>query len=159
VKSLSGLDQFERLSLSLLVICLSLVVFIGTLARYTPWLSDFSMSAEEIGRLFLVWLWAWGGAIMQRSDEHYRMTILTDHLRPRHRLMIDAVADVIVLGVFIELFRQFTRLFRSSLGLTTMALEWPQVIFTSASVLGVGLMLIYTAARLIRRFRGNWGTP
>ena len=56
------LEKLEKIILVAVVMILTGVVFLGVVARYLPLRGGILLlGTEELGRLGLVWLWAWGG--------------------------------------------------------------------------------------------------
>jgi len=149
-KAEEAFSRFERGSLIWLIVFMTAAVFAGVLFRYLPFKNNLLLGSEEFGRLGIVWLWLWGGAVVHRRHGHYRVSVIFDRLSKKGSFILSTVGSIVSLAVAVELTRQFLVLFIRSLGLTTLALQLPLAIFTLPTVLGCGLLGIYTLVNLAR---------
>lgn len=142
--------------LSLLLI-IGLLIFCGLQVVVRYWLSDYVTLAwtEEIARLFLVWAAMWGAAILQRSDDHIRMTVFVDALPLGAQRSIDILGDLVVLAVLgVITWYGWITAWQLRLMLT-VSLGIPVSAFALAvSVCGT-LMVVHTLRNLVHRIHGR----
>jgi TRAP-type C4-dicarboxylate transport system permease small subunit len=149
--------SIERLSIIVIVIGMTLIVFLGMLARYLPirggW---FLLGCEELGRFSLILLWVWGGTLAHKFNQHYRLDVLAGRISNKSILFVfNTVGDIILLGLMFYYVRSSVLLSIRELPNTTLNLEWPYVMFTIPLVIGSLLIGFITLTRLVLRIKGS----
>jgi len=142
--------------LSLLLIA-GLLIFCGLQVVVRYCLSDYVTLAwtEELARLFLVWAAMWGAAILQRSDNHIRMTVLVDALPLGAQRIIDILGDLVVLSVLgVITWCGWITAWQLRL-MSTVLLGVPVSAFALAVSVSGTLMVVYTLRNLRCRFRSG----
>jgi TRAP-type C4-dicarboxylate transport system permease small subunit len=127
---------------------------IQVLARYAladlvtvPW-------TEELARLLLVWAALWGAAILQRSDDHIAMTVVFEWLPGPVQLAARLVGDVVSLVILgVVAWHGWRTAFRQMI-MSTVSLGLPVSVFIFPVAIAATLMIVYTAAIVVRRILG-----
>ena len=148
--------SFERISVVVLVLLLSTIVFMGMVFRYLPFSTGLlTLATEELGNLCLVWLWLWAGAAVHRIDTHFRLTAVIDRLGKRAVFALNLVNNVILLLLMVALIKYNFQQFAMSLGIKTMGMEWPVALFVFPLLFGCPLIALYTLIRIVSLIKGG----
>ena len=146
--------NIERISVVSLVVLLAATVFMGMIFRYLPVGTGLlTLGAEELGNLFLVWLWLWAGAAIHRLDSHFKLTVITDRVGVRTLSIITFINNIILVIFIVVLVKHNIQHFIGSLGVSTMGMEWPTALFVFPLLLGCPLIGIYTLIRLVLQIK------
>jgi TRAP-type C4-dicarboxylate transport system permease small subunit len=148
----SVVETYVSLFLMLCMLAASaLQVFVRYLFADTidlPW-------TEEFGRLAMIWAGFWGAAALQRADDHISMTVLFDLLPDAAKQGVRILGDLVTLAVLVpvvwlgwESARSLDIMHAISLGVPLSAFAYP------VPVAG-GLMMLHTAALIVRRLTGR----
>lgn len=150
------LSKAERLSLAGLSGLVVLVVGWGIVARYAPSAVAGTMIApvEELSKLILVWMVFWGASWIQREDGHYKMPIFPRLLGRRARLVCHIVVNLAVIGFLVLMIMHTGTVLKNKADMVSMVMRWPTNLWTCGYLVGMGLMLLYTAYRVILDIRG-----
>jgi TRAP-type C4-dicarboxylate transport system permease small subunit len=148
----------ERSSVIGIVVGMTLIVFWGMLVRYLPIRGGpLLLGCEELGRLSLILLWAWGGGLAHRFDKHYKLDVLTDRVSNQTVLfVVTTIGDIILLGLMFYYFRNSIQLSIRELPNTTLNLQWPYIIFTIPLTIGSLLIGVFTLIRLAVRIKESF---
>ncbi len=145
------LTKGEQFLLAGLCCVLVITVSIGIIARYAPVgiASGVTAPVEELSKLFFVWLVFWGASAAHREDSHYKLAILPNLLGGRPRLVL-LIVDSLVIAVFLFLMVMNAMvILKQDAGLFSMIMNWPVNLWTWSYLIGMAIMLIYTARRVI----------
>jgi TRAP-type C4-dicarboxylate transport system permease small subunit len=148
----SVVETYVSLFLMLcMLVASALQVFVRYLFADTidlPW-------TEEFGRLAMIWAGFWGAAALQRADDHISMTVLFDLLPDAAKQGVRILGDLVTLAVLApvvwlgwESARSLDIMHAISLGMPLSAFAYP------VPVAG-GLMMLHTAALIVRRVTGR----
>lgn len=148
----SVVETYVSLFLMLcMLVASALQVFVRYLFADTidlPW-------TEEFGRLAMIWAGFWGAAALQRADDHISMTVLFDLLPDAAKQGVRILGDLVTLAVLVpvvwlgwESARSLDIMHAISLGVPLSAFAYP------VPVAG-GLMMLHTAALIVRRLTGR----
>ncbi|MFM9887479.1 MAG: TRAP transporter small permease [Burkholderiales bacterium] len=110
---------------------------------------------EEFGRLALVWAAFWGAAVLQRVDDHIRMTVVYDLMRPSMQWLLRIIGDVVTIVILLPLVWLGWETARGLDIMHTIALGMPLSTFAYPVPIAGLLMLAHTVALLARRLTGR----
>ena len=102
LKFWAGYNKVNEVIASILVAVIAIIIFMGVCARYV-FRMPFEWS-DEFAIYGFIWLSFLGAALAEKSDKHFRVTILVDKLGPKARLVIDIFLHIIL---FVILYRFF----------------------------------------------------
>jgi C4-dicarboxylate transporter DctQ subunit len=108
---------------------------------------------EEFGRLAMIWAAFWGAAALQRADDHIRMTAVYDLLPAPLQKAVRVLGDLVVLLVLAPIVWLGWETAGSLDVMSSISLGLPLSIFAYPVPVGGALMMVHTAALLIRRLR------
>lgn len=119
------------------------------IVRY--WLSDYLTLpwTEELSRLLLVWAAFWGAAVLQRSDDHIKVTLLSALLSPRAQLVVRLFGDLVALVLLTVVVWHGWGVARSLLEVSTITLGTPVAAFAYSVPVCCAMMIVSTI-RLMR---------
>jgi tripartite ATP-independent transporter DctM subunit len=130
------------------------VLFAGVVARY--FLDTPLIWTDEVGSILFLWLASLGSVIAFRRGEHMRMTALTARASPSRRAFLDTVAITLALVFLVLVAWPAYEYAQEELHVTTPALEISNAWRAAALPVGLALMAIMSAIRLLQI--GNWRT-
>jgi TRAP-type C4-dicarboxylate transport system permease small subunit len=110
---------------------------------------------EEFGRLALVWAAFWGAATLQRVDDHIRMTVVYDLVRPGTQWILRVTGDVVTIVILLPLIWLGWETARGLDIMHTISLGMPLSTFAYPVPIAGFLMLVHTVALLARRLTGR----
>ena len=165
VKSLIAGFEIKAASLCFLLLFAALCVRVGSgllvnllllLQRYpvfafaegiTVWIGGNVQWTGEASQWLWVWLTALGIAEAERNESNLKVDFLIKKLKPRPRLVLSVLLDILYLGMVIFLFvRSFEELQRSRKSLP-VTLPWPNLFLYLSFTAG----LFFLAVRLLQR--------
>lgn len=130
------------------------VLFAGVVARY--FLDTPLVWTDEVGSILFLWLASLGSVIAFRRGEHMRMTALTSRASPSRRAYLDTVAIALALVFLVLVAWPAYEYALEEVNVTTPALEISNAWRAAALPVGLALMAIMSAIRLLRI--GSWRT-
>ena len=138
-----------------LMLCMLVTSALQVLVRYLfsdeidiPW-------TEEFGRLAMIWAAFWGAAMLQRADDHIRMSAVYDLLPTALQKAVRMFGDILVLLVLAPIVWLGWETARNLDIMSSISLGLPLSIFAYPVPIGGGLMMIHTVALLIGRLLGR----
>jgi TRAP-type transport system small permease protein len=114
---------------------------------------------EEFGRLAMIWSAFWGAAALQRVDDHIRMSAVYDLLPSGMQKTVRLFGDIVVLLVLAPIVWLGWKNARGLDVMSSISLGVPLSIFAYPVPIGGALMMVHTAALLIRRLLGRERKP
>jgi C4-dicarboxylate transporter DctQ subunit len=108
---------------------------------------------EEFGRLAMIWAAFWGAAALQRADDHIRMTAVYDLLPAPLQKAVRVLGDLVVLLVLAPIVWLGWETAGGLDIMSSISLGVPLSTFAYPVPVGGALMMVHTAALLIRRLR------
>jgi TRAP-type transport system small permease protein len=138
----------------LLLAAMVVVVCLGVFFRYV--LNSSLTWYDEFASYLLVWLTFYGTVVADYRRRHINFELLVDKLPRLQRKVVDALAEIAVLGFQFVLFYYGWILTERMGDETAISLTWVKVSWVS-SVLPItgGLLLVISATRLIGLFLGR----
>jgi len=137
----------ERAAAALVVVEIA-VLFAGVVSRYV--FRSPLVWSDELASILFLWLSMLGAVIALRHGEHMRMTAFVAKASPRHRAMLDAFALAASLAFLALILVPVVHYAGEEAMIVTPALEISNVWRASALPVGIGLMLVVAALRMLR---------
>jgi TRAP-type C4-dicarboxylate transport system permease small subunit len=110
---------------------------------------------EEFGRLAMIWAGFWGAAALQRADDHISMTVLFDLLPDAAKQGVRILGDVVTLAVLAPVVWLGWESARNLDIMHAISLGVPLSVFAYPVPVAGGLMMLHTAALIVRRLTGR----
>jgi len=107
----------------------------------------------------MIWAAFWGAAALQRVDDHIRMSAVYDLLPSGIQKVVRLFGDVIVLLALVPVVWLGWENARGLDVMNSISLGVPLSIFAYPVPIGGALMMVHTAALLIRRLLGREPKP
>ncbi|MBM3489725.1 MAG: TRAP transporter small permease [Alphaproteobacteria bacterium] len=146
---------FETYVSLFLMLCMLMSSVAQVLVRYLfsdlvdlPW-------TEEFGRLALIWAGFWGGAALQRADDHISMTVVFDLLPERAKLAVRLFGDIVTLAVLAPIVWLGWESARNLDIMHAISLGLPLSVFAYPVPVAGALMVLHTVALMVRRLTGR----
>lgn len=133
---------------ALLVVADIGVLFWGVVARFV--LHRPLVWSDELASLLFLWLAMMGAVVALRRGEHMRMTALVSKANPRQRALLEAVATSACLAFLGLVAWPAWEYAADERAITTSALEISNVWRAAALPVGIALMAVFAALRLLR---------
>lgn len=143
----TGLRWFTEGGAALLVVIEVMLLFINVVARYV--LHQPIVWGDELASLLFLWLVMLGSVVAMRRGEHMRLTSFISGLPASKRAFVDTFGSVIVIAFIVILLSPAWEYVSDEWIITTAALEIPNAFRVSAIAVGLTLMLMTCAARLM----------
>ena len=151
-KTREGLmERFFRYTLTLLIVLVAGSQFIQVITRYL--LEMPVMGLEEATLIPTLWLYMLGSVNASREDTQIRANVLDIFLKTeRARAFLQALADTIsvVVSIWLATWAWDYFSYASRIGKSTPTLYIPTIIYESALMVGLFLMIIFTVWHLLR---------
>ncbi len=131
-----------------LVLVEIVLLFAGVVARYVfhaplVW-------SDELASIFFLWLSMLGAVVALRRGEHMRMTAVVGNVSPPARRMLEALAIAASLAFLVLVMHPAFEYADEERFIVTPALEISNAWRAAAIPVGVGLMIVFGALRLLR---------
>src|SRR5689334_12527228 len=133
---------------ALLVAAEVVILFAGVVARYG--LHRPLIWSDEFDSILFLWLAMLGAAVAFRRGEHMRMTAVVAGARPVMRAFLDLVATSAALAFLVMIAWPAYEYAYEESYITTPALQILNVWRAAALPVGIGLMALFAALRLLR---------
>ncbi|RAU21314.1 ABC transporter permease [Paramagnetospirillum kuznetsovii] len=144
-----GIGAVCELLAAILIVAETAILLSGVIARYV--LHAPLTWSDELASILFLWLAMLGAVIALRRGEHMRLTILVNARGGIYRKWLDplaAIVPVILLGTLLPFSLEH---FEDEMLVMTPALGLSHSWRTSAMVVGIGLMALLSALRLLER--------
>ncbi|MCE8015789.1 TRAP transporter small permease subunit [Halomonas sp. MCCC 1A17488] len=152
------MERFFRYSLTLLIILVAGSQFIQVVTRYL--LEIPVMGLEEATLIPTLWLYMLGSVNASREDTQIRANVLDIFLKKdRAKALLQAFADTIsvVVSIWLATWAWDYFSYASRVGKSTPTLYIPTIIYESALMVGLSLMIIFTLWHLLRNIAYLFG--
>src|SRR6188768_2410194 len=143
-----ALGMLVELPAALLVVAEIIILFAGVVARYA--LHAPLIWSDELASILFLWLAMLGAAVAFRRAEHMRMTAVVASAKPAMRAYLDLVATVAALAFLLLIAWPSWEYAYEESYITTPALEIANVWRAAALPVGIGLMALFAALRLLQ---------
>jgi len=128
------------------------VLLAGVISRYV--FEEPLIWSDEVASILFLWLASLGAVVAFRRSEHMRMTAIVGMVSPPVRAFLETVAVVAALTFLVCVLTPAYEYASDEVFVTTPALEIPNVWRAAALPIGLGLMALFAAIRLLQV--GNW---
>lgn len=98
-KILNAINHIENICLVLLFTVMVATIFIQIIMRFV--FNNSLVWSEELGKFVFVWISWLGISIGERSNEHIKITLITDKLNAKLQKILEIIAYIILLGILI----------------------------------------------------------
>src|SRR3954466_12617174 len=143
-----ALGMLVEIRAAFLVVAEIVILFAGVVARY--WLHRPLIWSDELASILFLWLAMLGAAVAFRRAEHMRMTAIVASARPALRAYLDLVATCAALAFLVMIaWPAYDYAYEESF-ITTPALQILNSWRAAALPVGVALMALFAALRLVR---------
>lgn len=136
------------------MIALGLLMAAQVFMRYV--ISAPFLGIEELAPLLAVWVYFLGMAYCSRERDHIEGGMMTLVIKnPRVLLafrLIGSVASLVALAIFLRFAWDFVA-FNYALGRKSTYLRLPKVFWDASLLIGLGLMVLYTALQILAEIR------
>lgn len=136
------LEKFEKFVACVCVVVMAVLVFVNVIARYV--FNNSLAVSDEMSTYLFVLMSFMGTAIAARRKAHLGLTIVTDKVSPKTRMMIQ-VFTYMVSALFCLLILVFGVLMvvsQYTLGQRTAAMQWPEWIYGSFVPIGAAFAMV-----------------
>jgi len=141
-------------SVSVGMICLTLVVIYNALLRFLPIASSQMAWTEEIGRLLVLWLAFVGAGVITREEKHFVIDLVIDAMGPRLRLFCKIFCDLLMIAFLIILGWETVPVVIDQMGqVSSGGVEMPLGIFSLSLLVGILIMIFYVIRNSVNHFR------
>lgn len=160
-KSKDALYNGLKIFVTVVLLAMVMMIFINAVLRYA-FHSGIS-ATEELSRYAFVWVSALGAILGYYADKHVGVDLLVNSLHGMKKLVVQIIAELIVLGVLYILISGGWRYFIQTYNLDSAAIAIPMGLITVTPVLmGITmlpktLMLVRDHITEYRRYRDNEG--
>lgn len=154
-KFFKGLKKVEEIVLVGLLIIMTVVIFIATVARFT---NLFVISwAEELARYCMIWLVFIGIGVAAKDGEHFRVDALTLFLPKKILDLLSVLNAVLVFGFCGVASYYGIKIIQNQMasGQITPSLNWPMWIIYLAIPVGLFIMAICFAYQTYEKLIGK----
>jgi len=143
----SRLALLVEIPAAILVVAEIVILFAGVVARYG--LHSPLIWSDELASMLFLWLAMLGAAVAFSRSEHMRMTALVAAAGPAQRAWLDLVATSAALAFLLLIaWPSYEYAYEESF-ITTPALQIPNIWRAAALPVGIGLMALFAALRLM----------
>lgn len=146
------LDRLLYWLSGLLLIVIASIVFYAVMLRYL--FNAPPLWAEDVPRVFFLWLTYIGVAVATRRGQNIRVTHFIDMVPPLPRLVIETIMNVLVLIMLAVIFWWSFPVLELQLRGTMLSTGWSYAWSYAPLPIGCALMFLYTARQTIRSLLG-----
>ncbi|NEW88607.1 ABC transporter permease [Rhodopseudomonas sp. WA056] len=144
----AGLGLMVEIPAAVLVVVEIVVLFAGVVSRYV--LHSPLIWSDELASILFLWLAMLGAAVAFRRGEHMRMTAMVAGASPRLRAWLDLVGICAALAFLLLIAAPAYEYAYEESYITTPALSLANSWRAAALPVGIALMALFAALRLIR---------
>lgn len=145
------MERFFRYTLTLLIILVAGSQFIQVITRYL--LKMPIMGLEEATLIPTLWLYMLGSVNASREDTQIRANVLDIFLKTeRAKGFLQAFSDTIsvIISIWLAIWAWDYFSYASRIGKSTPTLYIPTIVYESALIVGLVLMVVFTVWHLLR---------
>ena len=147
------LSKIEKLVACVCVSIMAVLVFVNVIARYV-FGNSLAVSDEMFTYLFVLMSFM-GTAIAARRKAHLGLSIVTDHVSPRARLIIGLLMYAVsaLFCLLIVIFGIQVVISQYRLGQETATMQWPEWIYGSFVPVGAAFAMIAFLQTMVQMYK------
>ena len=147
------LSKIEKLVACVCVSIMAVLVFVNVIARYV-FGNSLAVSDEMSTYLFVLMIFM-GTAVAARRKAHLGLSIVTDHVSPRARLIISMVMYAIsaLFCLLIVIFGIQMVISQYQMGQETATMQWPEWIYGSFVPVGAAFAMMAFLQTMVQMYK------
>ena len=147
------LSKIEKLVACVCVSIMAVLVFVNVIARYV--FGNSLAVSDEMSTYLLVLMSFMGTAVAARRKAHLGLSIVTDHVSPRARLIISMVMYAIsaLFCLLIVIFGIQMVISQYQMGQETATMQWPEWIYGSFVPVGAAFAMMAFLQTMVQMYK------
>ena len=147
------LSKIEKLVACVCVSIMAVLVFVNVIARYV--FGNSLAVSDEMSTYLSVLLGFMGTAVAARRKAHLGLSIVTDHVSPRARLIISVVMYAIsaLFCLLIVIFGIQMVISQYQMGQETATMQWPEWIYGSFVPVGAAFAMMAFLQTMVQMYK------
>ena len=147
------LEKIEKFVACVAVSIMAVLVFINVIARYV--FSDSLAVSDELSTYLFVLMSFMGTAIAARRKAHLGLSIVTDRVSPRARMIINEVMYAIsaLFCLLIVIFGVQMVISQYQMGQETATMQWPEWIYGSFVPIGAAFAMLAFLQTMVQMYK------
>ena len=147
------LEKIEKFVACVAVSIMAVLVFINVIARYV--FGDSLAVSDELSTYLFVLMSFMGTAIAARHKAHLGLSIVTDRVSPRARMIINEVMYAIsaLFCLLIVIFGAQMVISQYQMGQETATMQWPEWIYGSFVPIGAAFAMLAFLQTMVQMYK------
>ena len=147
------LSKIEKLVACVCVSIMAVLVFVNVIARYV--FGNSLAVSDEMATYLFVLMSFMGTAVAARRKAHLGLSIVTDHVSPRARLIISVVMYAIsaLFCLLIVIFGIQMVISQYQMGQETATMQWPEWIYGSFVPVGAAFAMMAFLQTMVQMYK------
>ena len=147
------LSKIEKLVACVCVSIMAVLVFVNVIARYV--FGNSLAVSDEMSTYLIVLMSFMGTAVAARRKAHLGLSIVTDHVSPRARLIISMVMYAIsaLFCLLIVIFGIQMVISQYQMGQETATMQWPEWIYGSFVPVGAAFAMMAFLQTMVQMYK------
>ena len=147
------LEKIEKFVACVAVSIMAVLVFVNVIARYV--FGDSLAVSDELSTYLFVLMSFMGTAIAARRKAHLGLSIITDRVSPRARMIINEVMYAIsaLFCLLIVIFGVQMVISQYQMGQETATMQWPEWIYGSFVPIGAAFAMIAFLQTMVQMYK------
>lgn len=147
------LSKIEKLVACVCVSIMAVLVFVNVIARYV--FGNSLAVSDEMSTYLFVLMSFMGAAVAARRKAHLGLSIVTDHVSPRARLIISMVMYAIsaLFCLLIVIFGIQMVISQYQMGQETATMQWPEWIYGSFVPVGAAFAMMAFLQTMVQMYK------
>lgn len=147
------LEKIEKFVACVAVSIMAVLVFINVIARYV--FGDSLAVSDELSTYLFVLMSFMGTAIAARRKAHLGLSIVTDRVSPRARMIINEVMYAIsaLFCLLIVIFGAQMVISQYQMGQETATMQWPEWIYGSFVPIGAAFAMLAFLQTMVQMYK------
>ena len=147
------LSKIEKLVACVCVSIMAVLVFVNVIARYV--FGNSLAVSDEMSTYLFVLMGFMGTAVAARRKAHLGLSIVTDHVSPRARLIISMVMYAIsaLFCLLIVIFGIQMVISQYQMGQETATMQWPEWIYGSFVPVGAAFAMMAFLQTMVQMYK------
>ena len=148
------LEKIEKFVACVAVSIMAVLVFVNVIARYV--FGDSLAVSDELSTYLFVLMSFMGTAIAARRKAHLGLSIITDRVSPRARMIINEVMYAIsaLFCLLIVIFGVQMVISQYQMGQETATMQWPEWIYGSFVPIGAAFAMLAFLQTMVQMYKG-----